>query len=229
MHSVRRSGCIVDDAQWLDRPRRRRWRSSPAASWRTGSRWCSASGRPVTIEISPDCRSWSCPGWRMATADPRTVEWNLRKVFSKVGISSQKQLRLALPKTTAAVPPDQASSRGAVVPAGSPAGKWLLPRREHRGPGAVPALLGRTPEPRPIFSRPGLVDAVVALPVPAGLQAKPSAEHLVGTEPSGGHGGPGLLTASSASARTHGSSSACNGDHVRRGHSRPSALVECIQ
>jgi DNA-binding CsgD family transcriptional regulator len=34
---------------------------------------------------------------------PRTVEWHLHKVFSKLGISSRKQLRTALPESTVRV------------------------------------------------------------------------------------------------------------------------------
>ena len=36
---------------------------------------------------------------------PRTVEWHLRKLFGKLGISSRRELRTALPDVLAAVVP----------------------------------------------------------------------------------------------------------------------------
>ena len=43
--------CLVDDAQWLDRPRRRRWRSLPAACWRSRSHWCSRCVSPARAAV----------------------------------------------------------------------------------------------------------------------------------------------------------------------------------
>ena len=50
--------CLVDDAQWLDRARRRRLRSWRGVCWRSGSPWCSPSASPTTRWSSPACRSW---------------------------------------------------------------------------------------------------------------------------------------------------------------------------
>ena len=42
---------------------------------------------------------------------PRTVEWHLSKVFGKLGISSRKELRAALPDVAGAAPSAPGSHR----------------------------------------------------------------------------------------------------------------------
>jgi hypothetical protein len=50
--------CLIDDAQWLDQPRLRRWRLRPAGWTPNRSPCCSA---PV---IPPRAVTWpACPGW----------------------------------------------------------------------------------------------------------------------------------------------------------------------
>ena len=58
--------CVIDDAQWVDRVRCRRWRSSHVACWQSAWRWCS---RYVTTSTarSRDSRSWSSRAWKMPT------------------------------------------------------------------------------------------------------------------------------------------------------------------
>ena len=63
--------CVIDDAQWLDRSPRRRWRSSRAACWRSRSRSCS--------RCASRARRTSCAGFRScwwkawATSDARAL------------------------------------------------------------------------------------------------------------------------------------------------------------
>ncbi|MGO9898797.1 MAG: LuxR C-terminal-related transcriptional regulator [Solirubrobacteraceae bacterium] len=59
------------------------------------------------------------PGWRAkAVAElfisPHTVEWHLRKVFSKLGLAARKELREAVPRSGAwASPPGTRSPQPA--------------------------------------------------------------------------------------------------------------------
>ena len=50
--------CVVDDAQWLDEPRRRPSRSSPAGCWL--SRWGSCSQHGSLARSSGTCRTSTC-------------------------------------------------------------------------------------------------------------------------------------------------------------------------
>ena len=91
----------------------RRSPSAPVASWWPPGRRC-ASGRVETLdELTPQEGEIArlAAGGRtnpeigaQLFLSPRTVEWHLRKVFTKLGISSRRQLRTALPDAGVAVP-----------------------------------------------------------------------------------------------------------------------------
>jgi DNA-binding CsgD family transcriptional regulator len=106
--------------QMLDAMGKRDSPSGPAGSWwppgETARKRTMETVDELTVQETQIVRLArnGCSNREIGTElflSPRTVEWHLRKVFTKLGISSRRELRAALPDTDPILVPAQAARR----------------------------------------------------------------------------------------------------------------------